>query len=475
MLNGLEAVDLKLSEVLHDNEDFRCDSEYFRKANLEKLNTLERIGFDYVNNFAFVTDGIHESINFDEESEINLISAKSPKENTFDLTSNYRISEAQHLKNPRTALRVGDVIVSSVGTIGNCAVVDESILPANSDRHVGIIRIKEKYLPHFVSTFLVSKYGRFQTFRESTGNVQLNLFVYKIRKLKVANLSFEFQSQIEATVKAAHRKLEQSKALYAEAENLLLDELGLTDWQPSQESVAVKSFAESFLLTGRLDAEFYQPKYDELLKQLRKVNARDEWRLTRLGSLSSPLRYGTSAKLEYLKSGTPFLRIADVTQYRFHLDNLKRVSEAATEAESFAQVKTGDVIISRSGTLGLAVAITKELNGAIFGSYFIRVRPQIENLNADYLALYINALVGKMQVEQANTGGIQTNLTVPAIEDLQIVLPPVEVQQQLANKVLESFKVQDESKQLLELAKRAVEMAIEHDEQAALAWMNQQI
>ena len=76
--------------------------------------------------------------------------------------------------NPRTALRKNDVIISTVGTIGNCAVVDESILPANSDRHVGIIRIKNEYSSYVLSTFFLSKFGRIQTMREATGNVKLN-------------------------------------------------------------------------------------------------------------------------------------------------------------------------------------------------------------------------------------------------------------------------------------------------------------
>ena len=103
------------------------------------------------------------------------------------------ISEDAHSKNPRTALKKDDVIVSTVGTIGNCPVVDESVLPANSDRHVGIIRIEKDFLPYFLSTFLLTKYGKFQTLRESTGNVQLNLFLYKIRELIVPCLAIDFQ------------------------------------------------------------------------------------------------------------------------------------------------------------------------------------------------------------------------------------------------------------------------------------------
>jgi hypothetical protein len=49
---------------------------------------------------------------------------------------------------------------------------------------------------------------------------------------------------------------------------LLLSELGLQDWQPIEETVAVKSFADSFLSSGRFDAEYYQPKFDQLIERL---------------------------------------------------------------------------------------------------------------------------------------------------------------------------------------------------------------
>src|SRR3990167_4485320 len=159
----------------------RFDSEYYHPQNLLLLKRLKLKKHSQIGNFAFVTDGIHASIDFNENSRINLLSAKAPKENYFDLSGTGFISKVQDEKNKRTRLKENDVVVSTVGTIGNCAVVDESILPANSDRHVGIIRIEKDYQPYFLSSFLLSKYGRFQTFRESTGNVQLNLFIYKIK------------------------------------------------------------------------------------------------------------------------------------------------------------------------------------------------------------------------------------------------------------------------------------------------------
>jgi hypothetical protein len=37
----------------------------------------------------------------------------------------------------------------------------------------------------------------------------------------------------------------------------------MADFSPSTESINIKSFKDSFAATGRLDAEYYQPKYED--------------------------------------------------------------------------------------------------------------------------------------------------------------------------------------------------------------------
>ena len=147
---NIEYSEVRLSEF---NQDLRCDAEYFQPEVYYYERLLRKKVLVKVDNLAFVTDGIHASIDFDEESNINMISAKAPKENEFDLSGTGFISKTQHQNNPRTALRKDDVIITTVGTIGNCAVVSDDILPANSDRHVGIIRVEnDKILPRYLST-----------------------------------------------------------------------------------------------------------------------------------------------------------------------------------------------------------------------------------------------------------------------------------------------------------------------------------
>ena len=90
-----------------------------------------------------------------------------------------------------------------------------------------------------------------------------------INEIPVPDYSNNFQEKFEKLYKCSEEIAFKSKSLYTAAQNLLLAELGLTDYTPTRESVSVKTFAESFGASGRLDAEYYQPKYEEVEKKIK--------------------------------------------------------------------------------------------------------------------------------------------------------------------------------------------------------------
>lgn len=448
-----------------EKESLRFDPEYYHPQNLFLLETLKSKKYDQIGNFAFVTDGIHASIDFDENSSINLLSAKAPKENYFDLSGTGFISKTQDEKNKRTRLKENDVVVSTVGTIGNCAVVDKSILPANSDRHVGIIRIEKNYQPYFISSFLLSKYGRFQTFRESTGNVQLNLFVYKIKEITIPSLSQNFQKTIQNTCIKAHKLKTDSTIFYSQAEQLLLSELGLLDWKPKHELAFVKNFSAT-LKAERFDAEYFQPKYEEIVEAVKKYkNGFDE-----LGNL---------VKIKD-KNFTP----KENEQYKYiELANISSNGEINGHEENFGnelpsrarrKVQKGDVIISTiEGSLESTALITEDWTNALCSTGFFAVNS--DKINSETLFVLLKTKVGQMQLKKGCKGTILT--AIGKDEFSKIVLPKIDpkIQKQIKEKITEMYETKKLSKSLLEIAKRGVEMAIEKDEQEATKWIDGEV
>ena len=86
----------------------------------------------------------------------------------------------------------------------------------------------------------------------------------------------------------------------------------------------------------------------------------------------------------------------------------------------------------------------------------------------DYLTLVLNSKIVRLQAERSAGGSIIQHWKQSEIENVSIPILPMSSQQKIAAKVRESFALRAESKRLLDLAKHAVEVAIEQGEEKAM-------
>ncbi|MCX5831148.1 MAG: restriction endonuclease subunit S [Deltaproteobacteria bacterium] len=448
----------------------RIDAEFFGKSFLDVAGCLKQIQTEALTKVASISDGNHFSIS-DEFQEEGI-----PYYRGQDATGHFFIEQAQPVYIPyqafalpymrRSHLRKGDALLSIVGTIGELSLVS-SESEATCSCKLAILRpqtIKSGYL----SVFLKSRYGQYQIHRLTRGAVQMGLLLEDMDQINIPRFPVELEEAIEKSVHGAKIFLDNSIRYYRHAEQTLLRALGLEDWQPP-EVLTYERKAGDVCAAGRLDAEHFQPKYDELIRKLSIVNSVD---LRPIKYFSEPLKYGTSEKLVYEAEGIPFLRIADLDNKRFNPQSVQYISK--TQASSISdRVSLGDVLVSRSGTLGLAVPITEPFNNAVFGSYFIRTRPDRKVIHPEFMSLFINSLAGQLQVHQKSTGGVQMNLTIEAIENICIPIGNLRWQQSFVDLVEQSLAARKRAHFLLDQAKRAVEIAIEKNEEAAMAFLKQ--
>ena len=128
-----------------------------------------------------------------------------------------------------------------------------------------------------------------------------------------------------------------------------------------------------------------------------------------------------------------------------------------------AFVKEGDLLISRSGTVGMVSVVPKEAEGFAFGSFMIKFCLN-EKLNKNYISAWLNTKLQKLLTEREKIGAIQGNITIETIENFKIPLPPVDVQNKIAEEVKRRMQkaeqLQKEAKEELEKAKQEVERII---------------
>jgi hypothetical protein len=465
-MDGLECTEILFSQL---NAEFRIDAEYFYKSNLHMQALIKSKTHVSIGDIGVVTDGIHTSIDYDENSGINLISATSPRQNVFNLTRNAYISEIAHNANPRTALREKDVVLSTVGTIGNCAVVDKSMLPANSDRHVGIIRLNSTIKPYVLSTFLLTKYGRNQTVRETTGNVQPNLFLYKIREIIIPTFEDEFQETVQNTVLKAQELLKKSDDAYQQAEQLLEKEIGISMSIITNGGISVKSFSESFGSTGRLDAEYYQPKYDAIFSQIKSYKKGYLKLMDIVTDYSTGFAFSSDL---YSNKGIPLVRITNISQGRLDLSNVQKIPYESIASTFKDYAKENDILISMSGSIGLSCIIPANTK-VVVNQRIMRITQT--TFNSNVLSMLINSCIVNEQLLRIGTGGVQTNISATDIGNVIIPKLDSKPENEIADLITNSTALKNNAETLLEYAKNAIEMAIEKNENTAIAWLNTKI
>ncbi|WP_207660353.1 restriction endonuclease subunit S [Enterocloster bolteae] len=236
----------------------------------------------------------------------------------------------------------------------------------------------------------------------------------------------------------------------------------MTDFTPSTEQVADKSFLNSFGSSGRLDAVYYQTKYDALFAKLSAVKT---YLLGDLVWIKKSVEPGSN---EYLSEGIPFVRVSDLSKYG--LSNPEIHLRRIPFAHMNLQPKKETILLSKDGSVGIAYKVEKDLDIVTSGA-ILHLEFKTDQFLPDYLTLVLNSLIVKMQAERDAGGSIIQHWKPSEIKKVVIPWLPIDKQEQISYKIQGSFSLRRESKELLERAKQAVEMAIEKDEQTALNWL----
>lgn len=465
-----------MSEVQTDNFSFRFDSEYFQKRFLENIERIKNysLGFIKLNEVADEITGGATPLGAEyPESGVKFLRVQNVMQNYIDDSDFVYISQEDDKALKRSRLKLDDVLLTITGvSYGKSATVSQEFVDSNINQHSVRIQIKENsFNPLFLSTFLNSNVGKLQSDKNITGVTRPALDYQAIRLFVIPNTTDAFQDKISKTVKEAHAKLEESKALYAEAENLLLDELGLRDWSPSDDSISVKSFTESFADTGRLDAEYYQPHYFEIIEKCKSYHL--GW--ASLKDIVESMTNGVESR-EFVEEGVPYIRVADIGFLRIDLDKAQKIPfKEASDLINKIQLKKDDVLTVRSGSIGQAAVIKQEDVSAVLSSHLIRLRiKENAGIKGVFLALFLETLAGKQQIMMQSNGAIVPEVSQPALSRIVVPFLDINKQENLERLIHLSETGRKESKQLLEIAKRAVEIAIEESEAAALEWIEAQ-
>ncbi len=442
---------MQISTIKFSQIKDRIDAEYYKPEFLGLEGVLENSQFLGDLLLKIDRDPNFYNIGY-TKTGIPLIRGLEFQPPFLELSKVEHISAETHERFKKTEIYPKDLVMTVRGTIGKVAIVPEELKIANISPNLIFLRPKNLFQSVFLAVVLNSKIGQSQIERIISGSVQGTITVPDIESIKIPIPPQPFQQKIEKMVKESQEKRKLADEQYKEAEEILNKKLGLEDLNLSTQKTFEIKFSEA---EDRLDPEYYQPKFREIEKIFNKL------KIVSLGEISSEIKYGTSEDLFYVEKGIPFLRVTDINKFSdIELQEGKFINNFDAERLKEYQVKKDDIIISRTGTLGLAVYINEKLDGAIFGSYFIKVKPRHKDLSNKFIAYFISSKIGRLQTNRWASGGIQTNLTIDAIKSIQIPIFPRPTQQKISSLIQKSFQFHKEARELMEKAKKEVEKII---------------
>jgi type I restriction enzyme, S subunit len=150
-----------------------------------------------------------------------------------------------------------------------------------------------------------------------------------------------------------------------------------------------------------------------------------------LRDVCAHVEYGyTASSTPDSSVGPRFLRITDIVPERLDWES---VPFCAIEPKKLAKhrLRTGDIVIARTGaTTGWAKYI-KDPPEAVFASYLVRVRPA-STVDARYIGFVVESSVYKDFIQQHMGGAAQPNANAQVLTSFEVPLPPLPIQQRIA-------------------------------------------
>ena len=319
-------------------------------------------------------------------------------------------------------------------------------------------------LPEYLTAFLNTKMGVQEIRRRSRQSInQTNVNPEEVKKIMIPILGKTFQKYISKMYKLADKYRISSTDEYSRAKTIIEASISIEGIeQYSLSTITEKQLSASFLKTGRLDAEYYQPKYEQITKE---INTKDT--VLSLCKLYDDT-FIPANDIEY-----KYIELSNVGQ-NGDISGVELIAGEDLPSRARRKVSKGQIIISSvEGSLESCALIDEDNDGALCSTGFYVL--DSDRINSETLLVLFKSEPIQGLMKQRCSGTILTAISKEELQNMPLPYIDPDIQKAIAAKVQESFALRRKSKELLEYAKQAVEMAIEQGEEMATAWLKDKV
>lgn len=456
LMDGLKCKEILLSDTVTATDYFRLEAEYYNSTTVSYRRSLK--GKDVALNIQYGT-----SKYCDEQKAGYPVLRLNELHNSFIDTPQKYCHTLSSDEFEKLRLKKGDVLIirtnGNPNLVGRAAVVLEDFDCAFAS-YLYRVNTNEQINPETLVAYLNCKYGRYEIDKNSIKGNQTNFSPAKFRDISIPKFDVTLQKAIKNLFEKAYQCRLNANSEFVSAEQMLIAAIGFVGFESDLNNVAIKTFSESYINTGRLDAEYYLPRYDGYVRKI----GMDET-VSSLCGLNDK-NFVPNDETEYL-----YIELADVGGFG-NIGEVKKVLGKDLPSRARRQVKTGQIIVaSVEGSLQSCALITEEYNNALCSTGFYILSSNKSN-SETLLVLFKSKPIQEL-LKQRCSGTILTAITKDELLDMPLPEIEIQVQIEIAKRVRESFALRNQSEHLINLAKSVVEYAIEKNEEKALKWLNE--
>lgn len=265
----------------------------------------------------------------------------------------------------------------------------------NNHAHILQSKSNNKFLCYYLNYFDYNGYV--------SGTTRLKLTQAQLKKIKIPDISEDEQQRIVSCIEERFSELDK----------------GVETLQTIKEQLVV--YQQAVL----------KEAFDSAEKDCKMLRIEEMLTKDRKGMSTGP--FGTMIKKsDHKTSGVPMLGIENIGAGQFVDGNKIFVTEEkAKELKSFI-LKAGDIIISRSGTVGEICAVPERADGALLSTNLMRVSLDANIVRADYfIALFQSKGVVLDQVKELCKGSTRDFLNQTILKQIVFPVPNIEKQAEI--------------------------------------------
>ena len=194
-------------------------------------------------------------------------------------------------------------------------------------------------------------------------------------------------------------------------------------------------------------------------RQVRKDLERCRWNIVHLGTkFIGKAFYLGRFKRTYVqeKDGIPFLLPSQMTE--IYPKASKFIAPTTNVDIESTRVESGQILLTRSGTIGVVSYVSKTLENQSLSDDVIRIKAREYS---GYIYTYLKSKAGNLLISTNNYGAVIQHIEPEHLNHIPIPNPPPAIKQEIHNLIEESFKLRDESNELMDAAQALLKTALQ--------------